>query len=356
MAIDLRRVAEASGVSVSTASRALAGSPRISAATSQRVRAAAEALGYRPNANARALRTSRSRLVGLVITNLINASFRTIAEVVQQRLSESGYQMVLSVTGGDLDQELAALHTLADHNAVGVIVVGSHSKFVGELRTADLPVVHLARRPGHPVGDCVIGDELAGAREATEYLIGLGHKRIGLISGSSDVTSGRERRDGYRLALDAHRIPYRDELVVTGPFVARTGELAVALLLDLPARARPTALFVANHEASFGALPALRERGVELPDELSVICYEDSELMRWWHPAVTVMENNATQMGELAATLLLDQIGGRGTASARRGEYRVGARLVVRGSCAAPRTTRRAGSSPSRVQVETQTS
>jgi LacI family transcriptional regulator len=193
--------------------------------------------------------------------------------------------------------------------------------------------VHLARRPRDPAGDCVLGDEIAGGRSATEYLLENGHRRIAIIAGPPDVPSGRERMQGYWLAMQAAGVPVSEELARAVPLSPDTGGPAVEALLALPARRRPTALLVANHEASYGALPALREHSVNIPDDLSVICYEDSPLARWWHPAVTVIDNNARQMGELAARLLLRRLE---TADAGRdefSEFRVGTRLIERDSC-----------------------
>jgi LacI family transcriptional regulator len=319
-------------VSVSTASRALSGSSRVSAETVARVRAAATALGYRPNANARALRTSRSQFVGLVVTNLFNDSFQTIAEVVQHQFAAHGYQLMLSVTSGDPAQERSALHTLAEHSAAGVIVVGSDTEATEELRALGMPTVHLARRPERPSGDCVLGDDITGARSATEYLLGLGHRRVAVIAGPADVPSGRERMQGFWLAMRAAGIEVDEALGRSVPLRPEAGAEAVESLLALPARRRPTALLVANHEASYGALPTLQEREVLIPAELSVVCYEDSQLARWWHPAITVIDNNAAQMGELAARLLLERLD---RPSAAPGEFRVGSRLVERASCAA---------------------
>jgi LacI family transcriptional regulator len=335
LAADLRQVAQRSGVSVSTASRALNGSSRVSGNTVAKVRAAASALGYRPNASARALRTARSQFIGLVVTNLVNASFHTIAEVVQQELARRGYQLLLSVTGGDPVHERSALHTLADHSAAGVIVVGSDSEATDELRERGTPVVHLARRPRCPAGDCVLGDEIAGGRTATEYLLARGHRRIAIIAGPPDVQSGAERMQGYWLAMQAAGVPLSNALTRPTPLSPASGAQAVAELLALPARQRPTALIVANHEASYGALPALRERSVAIPADLSVICYEDSQLARWWHPAVTVIDNNARQMGELAARLLLQRLDSAASDPAEFSEFRVGIRLVERASCRA---------------------
>jgi LacI family transcriptional regulator len=306
-----------------------------------RVRAAAVALGYRPNASARTLRTARSRFIGLVVTNLVNTSFHTIAEVVQRELAQRGYQLMLSVTAGDPVQERSSLHTLVDHSAAGVIVVGSDSEATDELRKLGTPTVHLARRPRDPAGDCVLGDEIAGGRSATEYLLENGHRRIAIIAGPPDVPSGRERMQGYWLAMQAADAPVSEELALAVPLSPDAGGTAVEALLALPARQRPTALLVANHEASYGALPALREHSVTIPGDLSVICYEDSPLARWWHPAITVIDNNARQMGELAARLLLQRLEAAeapagGPANPGRdefSEFRVGTRLIERDSC-----------------------
>jgi len=320
-------------VSVSTASRALSGSSRVSDQTVAKVRAAAAALGYRPNASARALRTARSQFIGLVVTNLVNTSFHPIAEVVQREFARRGYQLMLSVTAGDPVQERSALRILVDHSAAGVIVVGSDSEATEELRERGTPTVHLARRPRNPAGDCVLGDEIAGGRSATEYLLEKGHRRIAIIAGPRDVQSGRERMQGYWLAMQAAGVPVSDELTLATALSPDAGGPAVEALLALPARRRPTALLVANHEASYGALPALREHSVTIPADLSVICYEDSQLARWWHPAITVIDNNARQMGELAARLLLQRLDPADGAREEFSEFRVGTRLIERDSC-----------------------
>jgi len=204
------------------------------------------------------------------------------------------------------------------------------------LRALGMPTVHLARRPPHPAGDCVLGDDITGGRLAAEYLLGLGHRRIAIIAGPASVQSGRERMAGYWLGLRAAGIEPDEALALATAQSPDAGAEAIAALIGLPARRRPTALIIANHEAGYGALPALRERSVAMPAELSVVCYEDSPLARWWHPAVTVIDNNARQMGELAAQLLLKRLApGYGAGGAEFSEFRVGARLVERDSCRA---------------------
>ena len=140
---------------------------------------------------------------------------------------------------------------------------------------------------------------------------------------------------GYWLAMQAAGVPVSADLTLAVALSPDAGAAAVEALLALPARRRPTALLVANHEACYGALPALQQRSAAIPGDLSVICYEDSPLARWWHPAITVVDNNAGQMGELAARRLLERLdtadGGRKEFS----EFRVGARLIERDSCRA---------------------
>lgn len=333
MAKDLREVARLSGISVSTASRALSGSPLVSAATRARVETVADSIGYRPNASARALRTGGSRLVGLVITNLVNTSFRVIAELLQQRLSGAGHHLVLCITGGDPEQEQAALRTLMELDASGVVAVGSNSDAFAEVRARGIPVIHLGRRPSAPIGDCVLGDERGGARLAVELLVAQGHRRIAIVCGPSSVTSGRERLQGYRQALLAAGRSVPDELVVAGPFAATTGRDAVDALLALPRSRRPTGLLVANHESAYGVLPRLRELSVSVPTDLSVVCYEDAPIMAGWWPAVTVVDNRPVQMAELISNLLLARIGGP-PAGRRPAVHRVSTQLIERDSVA----------------------
>ena len=159
-----------------------------------------------------------------------------------------------------------------------------------------------------------------------------------MIAGPAAVQSGRERMAGYWLAMRAAGIEPDADLTVAAGLSPDAGADAVGALLSLPARRRPTALIIANHEAVYGALPALRERSVAVPAELSVVCYEDSPLARWWHPAMTVIDNNARQMGELAARLLLRRLEEPLTPELRArefSEFRVGGRLVERDSCRA---------------------
>lgn len=343
MSVTLRTVAEQANVSVSTASRALSGSPTISEATREAVTRAAEAVGYRPHRAASSLRSRRSHLIGLVLNNLVNQSFHTIADVVQRRLRGEGYQLILSTTDADPRTEESLLLTLADHGVDGVIIIGNgqSAAVTNSFLSSGMAVVNVIRSSHDSLAPTVLAADRDGAFEGTEHLASLGHRRIGYIGGTETSDSGRARFAGYVDALERHGIAYDESLVLRGPFTQEFGAQATAQLLDRGTGM--TALFAANHEATFGVLPTLVARGVRVPRDLSLLCFEDMPLLQMWHPPVTVVDNGAPQLAELSVDLLLNQIrtiASEGTSPERLRRltrtYRVGAQLVVRASTAAP--------------------
>jgi LacI family transcriptional regulator len=334
MTTTLQDVADAAGVSRSTASRALSGSTSISAQTRSTVELAAGQLGYRVNQMARALRSKNSHLIGLVLNNLINASFHTIAEVVQRRAIDEGYQVILTITGADPGRERELLDTLADHNVDGIIVIGSgqNAAVTNQLLAQGTAIVNVIRAPYESAAPSVLAADRDGAFDAVMHLIALGHHRIGFIGGPAGTNSGDERYAGYAAALAENAIAIDDTLVERGPFVPEFGSEAVGRLFVRGAD--PTALFAANHEATFGVLPALVARNVRIPSALSLICYEDMPWLAAWQPPITVVDNGAADMGRLAMDLLLNQLSDAPAATRPRGRsYRVGAALVERSSC-----------------------
>lgn len=310
-----------------------------------RVRRAAAELGYRPNSIARGLKTRDSRLVGLILHNLINVSFHTIAEIAQTRMALAGYQVILCISGDDSAAEANYLEMLADHQVQGLLVVstGRNAERLIRLQREGIPVVELIRRTSSTLVDAVLAGDVDGSYQATNYLLSLGHRRIGLVAGPADTTSGRERRLGYTRSMTEAGLPVDGDLIVEGAYLPETGSRAVAHLLGVGTP--PTALLIANHESVFGALPALAERGLRIPDDLSVLCYEDVPWFRWWHPPISVVDSAAGELADLGASLLLDRIraGPEEGKSRPAREYRVGARLVLRESCAPPSRRQSAG-------------
>lgn len=335
MSITLKDVASAAKVSVSTASRALAGGSLASSRTQTRLTRIAAELGYRPNSIARGLKTGTSGLIGLVVHNLTNASFQVLAEVAQALLRERGYQLLLCIVGDDPAQEAETLATLRDHRVDGLIVVptGRNGDRIAELVRAGIPAVCVVRRnEGHEF-ETILADDPEGAYLGTRYLIELGHRRIGLTVGRQQTTSGRERLSGYRRAFQEAGLPIDETLIHSGRYEPETGAVAARAFLDLPRP--PTAIFAANHESAPGVFRVIAERGLRVPDDLSLLCYEDTPWCPWHRPAVSVVDSGARDLATLAVERLLGRIEARGTASPVR-EYRVGARLVRRESCRPP--------------------
>ncbi len=333
--VTLRDVARAAQVSVSTASRALAGGGLTSRSTEERLQRLAQQLGYRPNTLARGLKTRSSGLVGLVVHNLTNASFRVLAETVQRRLQAEGLQMLLCITADDPAQELATITTLSGQCAEGLIIcpTGANGAQLAALDRSGIPVTCVVRRDETADLETVLAADPEGAYTGTRHLLELGHRRIGLIVGRQDTTSGRERLSGYRRALEEAGLAFEPSLVHAGPYLPETGVAGCRMLLD---RADPpTALFVANHESALGVLRGLAERDILVPDQLSLLCYEDMPGFEWQRPAISVVDSGAAALADLAADRMLQRLRGSPGPDDDHREYRVGARLIQRQSCRA---------------------
>lgn len=328
-------VAAAAGVSRSTASRALSGSPAISPDARAKVEAAAASLGYRPNRAAQTLRTRRTQLVGLLLNNLVNATFHVVAEVLQQRLHERGYRIILCVTGADPTREAQYLDVLADQQVDGAVVIGTGENLGRQraLARQGIAVVNLIRAGEGAPGDAVLAADHDGGYAAVDHLLQGGHRRIGYIGGQLSSNSGRERFTGFAAGLANAGAQPDDDLVVRGPFTEEFGRAAIHQLLDLDDP--PSAVYVANHEAAFGVLPTLAERGISVPAQLAVVCHEDVPWFRHWHPSITVVDNGARELAGLAADRLLAGMQDADVSAKTGRTYRVGAQLVVRESSTA---------------------
>ncbi|WP_197382961.1 LacI family DNA-binding transcriptional regulator [Mycolicibacterium mengxianglii] len=331
MAVDLRAVAELSGVSVSTVSRALRGSPRVNSRTRAKVLRAAESLNYRPNAAARGLRTRQSQLVGVVIPNLVSVTFVNLFSHLQAGFRAHGYETVLSVTNGEPEQELAAFATLLGHQIDGVIAIGSYSVSTDFLRESRLPAVHLFNAPDQPAGDCVTINEFESTQDAIGHLISHGHRRIGCIDGSSEPTVA-----GYEYAVRKHDLPMDPQLLHLGKYDTETGTEGVDKLvaLDDP----PTAIFFGCYENWLSGIPRLLEHGLTIPDQMSVVCRDDAEMLRWWRPSISAVDVQVPAIAKLAVDRLVDAMATDEGAltEQRHGKYQVATTLIKRHSVADP--------------------
>ncbi|MFD9076889.1 LacI family DNA-binding transcriptional regulator, partial [Streptomyces lasiicapitis] len=288
----LRDVAERAEVSAMTASRVLRDDPRVLPATRDRVRAAAAALGYRPNEVARSLRLGRGTgLVGLVVTNLANPFYSRLALGVDSVVAADGLKTVIGNTGQDLDGERDLVADLVARRVDGIIAVpaGSDHRHLAAALDGGVPVVLASRPPEGFDADCVLVDDFGGAREATARLLSRGHRRIGFLGSPPAVHTGTERLRGYTAAHADAGLPTDASLVRQGQTEPAAAEHAATQLLALPDP--PTALFCSNNRNTIGAFRAVRATGTDT----ALAGFDDFELADTHALPLTHPHNNNEQ-------------------------------------------------------------
>jgi LacI family transcriptional regulator len=324
--VTLADLARAAGTSPSTASRALSGRGYVSEAARERLLAAAEQLGYVPNASARALKQRQSRVVGVVVSELGNQFYARLAAGIEQTLRAADYQMVLVADNSENTAELAGARTFLAMRAPGVIITPVAHEATSLLTRHGVAVVELDRQLASVACDAVVVDNVRGAREATTHLLELGHRRIGLLVAATEWTSDAGRVQGYRSAHHEAGVPLDERLIVRIPTHARDAEDRISALLDVEA---PTALFAANNLLAEQAWHVLRRRRLALPTEISLLAFDDVTWMEMVNPAITAVAQPTLELGRRAARLVLRRIADPPSEAAVE---RLQPKLVVRGS------------------------
>lgn len=309
MRASIADVAARAGVSRATASRALGGHPAVLPETRERVVAAAEALNYRGDPVARALRAGSSNLIGLIVSNLQNPAIQTVAEVIQTRGQTHGLEVLIGTTNDDGDRERRLIDTLAGRRVDGLITMssGANTALLNDLHAGGLPVVDLIRLPPHTTTPAIVYDDLTAAALATQHLLDLGHRRVAFVGGPPSTRTGAERFAGFRSTMQAAHATIDTQLVQRGPFTPTFGVEAVQRLLN--GATAPSAVLIANHEAMFSALQALNRAGIGVPEHISVVVIEDDPLLAWWHPPLTAVDVHPTELARVAMDSLLAQRG-----------------------------------------------
>lgn len=327
----IKEVAELAGVSRSTASRALTGNGYVAEAVRLRVRQAASDLGYVVDAMARSLKQQSTRSIGVLVSDLRNEFYANLAAGASRQATRLGYTMILVDHQGIGEDELSAAEAFVAMRVAGVVTTPVTPDATAFLLRQRIPVVEVDRRFSEGGCDAVVVDNRSAARQAMKHLIGLGHRRVALLIDEEDWTTGRERREGYADALAAEGVDYDPDLVVpTGWDV--TDARAVALDL-LASPDRPTAIFAANNVLAEGVWRAAAELGLSIPQDLSLVAFDDVPWMSMVTPGVTAIEQDAAAMGRTAVQTLLDRIADP-TAGTRT--VVLSAALRQRGSTAAP--------------------
>ena len=302
---DIRTVAAAAGVSIATVSRVLKTPDVVTKATRDKVLAAVEATGYRPNALASGLRRAKSDNIVVVVPFIQNPFFSGVIQGIEGVAFAEGYQVLLGESQNDQERLDSYTAMLRSKTADGLILLGA--ALPSQIPEKTPLVLACEYFPDHRIPAVRIDNE-AAARQATEHLIGLGHKRIGKISGPADNQLSSDRLAGYRAALTAAGLTYDETLVVEGSFDAESGHRAMTRLLELPKP--PTAVFSSSDEMAIGALKAAREHGKRVPEDLSVIGFDGIRFADFCDPPLTTMVQPNVEIGAAAARMMIGMLKG----------------------------------------------
>jgi len=307
----IHEVAKRAGVGSITVSRVINNSGYISTETRERVEKAIAELGYVPNTLARSLRSRRTNTVGLMITDITNPFFTTLARGVEDAANEAGYTVIFCNTDESAAKEEKYLNVLLQKQVDGLLLVPTQSRVnsIQQIQKHGTPVVVLDRRIPEVDVDTVRCDSVDGAYQLSKYLVSLGHQQIAIMSGAVGVSTADDRVDGYRKALEEARILIDEHYIFRGDFTPDSGYSMTIQAINLPLR--PTALIAANNFITIGAMKALQEVEMDVPDDIALVGFDDLPPAMVTFPFFTVASQPAYQMGTRAMQLLLERLEGK---------------------------------------------
>jgi len=302
----IREVASAAGVSRSTASRALSGNGYAAPEVRERVRAVAKEIGYVVDATARSLKQGTSRSVGLLVSDLRNVFYAELASGIGEEARAHGRTVVLVDLRGNSPDELEAAETLVGSRVSGVIATPVSADLSAYLSRIGVPLIEVDRRFDAESTDAIVVDNRAAARDTTMRLIDAGHRRIALLIDETEWTTGDERQRGYLDALKARKVPVDASLIVQAGWDAEEARAAAERMLSRSDR--PTAVFAANNVLTEGTWRAASALGLRVPDDVSVVGFDDAPWMSMVDPGVSTRQQDAGALGAAALRALLERI------------------------------------------------
>ncbi len=339
----MRDVAADAGVSPATVSRVLNDSGYVRSETRQRILETMQRLGYQPDWRARGLRGKEVGLIGLLIPMYSNYMYAGIAQAIADRLRAFGYNLILCVSEDNAAIDREYLTLLREKGVDGLIYShpsgGCNQDLVRQMASDGMPIVELFRRREADLLDAVVNDDSGGAYQVTNYLIGRGHRRIALIQGAPDVSPRTLRLEGYLRALDHAGLTADPDLVRMDTYrnehaAHATGEL-------LRAANPPTAILAFGGRILLGTLGALQERGVRIPEDISIATFDDLDWLSVYNPPITGVAIRITELANAAVDVLQDRIAHPG--SGRKPScYTMGTSLIERDSCSVLRVNQHA--------------
>lgn len=329
---NIREVAKKAGVSVATVSRVLNHPERVSPKTKQHIDSVIKELDFSPNAFARSLNLKRSNTIALVIPDIVNPQYMEIARGVEQVAHEKGYTLLLCNSEKDLRKEKAYVRMLIDKKIDGIILAFTllQEGDFQEIRNRNIPLVLFGQNILHENISSVYSDFKKGSYLAVTHLINLGFKKIAFIGGAADNLENRDKVLGYTEALLSRGLKISKEMMVEGTDDIDSGYLAaLSLLKNTPV---PEALFVANDLMAMGAMDAFKNEGYRIPDDISVIGYDNIRMASLIEPKLTTVSWPVHKMGLISARILIEEVESEEESPASRNIF-LSPRLKIRKSC-----------------------
>lgn len=335
MAVTIKDIAKLCGVSLATVSKVLNNKGYVSEELRLRVEAVIDKTNYRPSALARGIRRNTTNIIGLIIPQILNSFYVQVIDLIEKKINEKGYTLLLCNSGENLDTEMKYLKMFSTMRVAGLLLASAGRGQVERLErelstylTLKIPVVLIVRDIEKLVFDKVLLDNVNGAYDATRYLIENKHRRIGIISSSVRTSASDERIRGYMKALEECEVPHDSKLIHVGGWTLDSGYQIVNQLLSLANP--PTAIFVASNVQLLGALEALKEKGIRIPEDISLICFDDTLWSSFTDPPITVVRPSTETLCMLAIELLYSRMNGIYCGEPRR--ELVPTELVIRNS------------------------
>lgn len=328
--MNIKKVAERAKVSTATVSRLINKTSYISPETAKKVWSAIEELGYYPNINARGLASGRSLLLGLIVSDIVNPFFPELVKSFEEAAMEQSYEIITANTNYDAARTALRVRQLIERRVDGVAVMTSEmdQRLIDELSTRGIPIVFLDTGKMQENISNVRIDYEQGISEAVNHLLELGHRQVGFISGPLALKSAKIRRSAFLKFLRKRGIIEKKELVTMGNYKISGGKEAMTKLLQL--KERPTAVLASNDLTAIGALQALRLHGLRVPEDISLIGFDDIDMAQSTDPPLTTVNVSRAKVAESAFKLLFAAINGE----KNQKELHVETNLVIRESTA----------------------
>lgn len=309
IAATIKDVAKQSGLSIATISKYINGG-NVLENNKILIDNAIKGLDYRVNEIARGLKTNKTMTIGVLIPDLKNIFCTTIVSNIENILIKNGYSTIICDYMQDPEMEKEKFNFLVNKMVDGIITMplGSYAEGIRNLQGQNIPVVLIDRSIKEISCDTVLVDNLNASYDAVEHLITKGHKRIGIIVGPEDIFTAQERLKGYFRVFEDYVMEIDHSMIKTGDYQIESGYMLLNELLDT--EEPPTAVFVTNYEMTLGAIMAINERNVKIPDELSIIGFDNLQMARIVKPPLTIVVQPMQQIGEIAAGILLKRLKG----------------------------------------------